>query len=240
MDKEHILSEIKRTTDENGGYPLGRDKFEKETGIKVSDWWGKHWSRWSDAVEEAGYSPNKMQTAYQDDFLIQKIIKLIQEIGHFPTASELRLKAYQDKTYPSHNTFSRFGNRNELRQVVLNYSEIHFMPEEVIDACRKYKYKSIPQQSQKEEEVKSEFGFVYLMKSGKHYKIGRSNCAERREFELRILLPEKIELVHKIKTDDPVGIESYWHNRFKDKHKSGEWFELSISDIKAFKRRKFM
>ena len=78
------------------------------------------------------------------------------------------------------------------------------------------------------------------MKSGRHCKIGRSKSAERRELELGILLPEKAELIHKIKTDDPVGIEKYWHDRFKDKRKGGEWFELSAGDIKNFKRRKFM
>ena len=78
------------------------------------------------------------------------------------------------------------------------------------------------------------------MKSGKHYKLGRSTCAEMRHYQLKILLPEKLELIHKIKTDDPPGIEEYWHNRFKEKRKGGEWFDLSASEVKAFKRRKTM
>ena len=78
------------------------------------------------------------------------------------------------------------------------------------------------------------------MKSGKYYKIGRSSCAEKREYEISLQLPEKATLVHKIKNDDPPGIERYWHERFKDKRKGGEWFDLRPSDIAAFKRRKFM
>ena len=83
-------------------------------------------------------------------------------------------------------------------------------------------------------------GFVYLIKSGKYYKIGRSNNADRRAYELRLQLPEEVKVIHKIKTDDPIGIEEYWHKRFKEKRKGGEWFELTRQDVEIFKRRKFM
>jgi hypothetical protein len=43
MNKQHILTEIKRTAASNGGVPLGVSKFSKETGIKDSDWRGKIW-----------------------------------------------------------------------------------------------------------------------------------------------------------------------------------------------------
>ena len=61
-----------------------------------------------------------------------------------------------------------------------------------------------------------------------------------RERELAIQLPEKTVMVHSIKTDDPAGIEDYWHRRFSERRKNGEWFELSAQDIADFKRRKFM
>ncbi len=241
MDKEHILSEIKRTTEENGGRPLGIARFEKETGIKVWDWRGKYWTRWTDAIAEAGYTnPNEMQSAYSEDFLIEKLIQLIRELGHFPTSTERRLKSHQDKNFPTHNTFSRFGSKADLIEAVLKYCEAHGIDAQVVATCKAAAADSRPQHQESTQLQEIEFGFVYLMKSGRHFKIGRSNCAERREFELRVLLPEKLELVHKIKTDDPSGIEKYWHDRFKDKRKGGEWFDLSPRDVQAFKRRKTM
>jgi hypothetical protein len=35
-------------------------------------------------------------------------------------------------------------------------------------------------------------------------------------------------------------VDTYWHKRFAEKRRGGEWFELSAADVKAFRRRKFM
>ena len=240
MDKQHILNEIRRTAKANDGKPLGQDRFQTETGIRKSDWFGIYWARWGDALQEAGFAPNTMQTAYPDDFLIKKLIYLIRELKHFPVSGELRLKARSDPRFPSHSVFGRLGSKKQLVSKVLDYCKRYESYDDIIDLCTDLQGSDGECEAGIEQMPVPEIGFVYLAKSGRHYKIGKSNSPGRREYELKILLPEKLEVVHKIQTDDPSGIEAYWHERFKTKRKQGEWFELSTEDISAFKRRKFM
>lgn len=101
MNKEYILSEIKRTAAANGGVVLGRSRFSQETGIKESDWSGKIWARWGDAIREAGFEPNQLQTAYGEHVLIEKFIGLARELGRFPVAAEVKMKARSDDGFPS-------------------------------------------------------------------------------------------------------------------------------------------
>lgn len=59
--KEHILSEIRRTALGHAGVPLGVQRFFADTGIKDSDWHGRFWARWGDALKEAAFQPNQFQ-----------------------------------------------------------------------------------------------------------------------------------------------------------------------------------
>jgi hypothetical protein len=168
----------------------------------------------------------------------QKLISLTRELGRLPVKNELRRKRREDRTFPNEKVFSRFagGLGPKLAAKLRSFCEKHSGYDDVLALYPAGQ----PQQSNSEDSKEKEFGFVYLMKSGRFYKIRRSNAAGRREYELAIQLPERPKLVHQIRTDDPVGIEEYWHKRFADQRKNGEWFELNSSDVRTFTRRKFM
>jgi hypothetical protein len=238
MNKQHILDEIRRTATANDGTPLGVARFLQETGIKVTDWAGKFWVRWGDALREAGFEPNQFNAAFDRTMLIEKFVGLMRELGKFPVSRELKLKARTDKDFPSANVFARLGSKQELAREIWEYCKNHPGCQDVLALCEPLATAEHSSESNGQSEV--ELGFVYLMKSGRFFKIGRSNAAGRREYELAIQMPERLSTVHSIRTDDAAGIEAYWHKRFESRRKNGEWFDLTTDDVAAFKRRKFM
>lgn len=236
MTKQHIIDEIRRTA--RDGRALGKERFFAETGIREQDWSGKYWVRWSDAVREAGLEPSVMNPAMADEELLGKLAALVEELGHYPVNAELRLRARTDPAFPSHNTFRKFGGKGQVAARLMAFASASGN-DRLRSICANLAIQEVGDEVQPEtsEDV---FGWVYLLRSGRFYKIGKTNALGRRERELAIQLPERATVVHSIKTDDPFGIEAYWHRRFSDRRKNGEWFELTAADVSAFRRRKFM
>ena len=239
MDKTHILQEIRRTAAENGGKPLGWRRFESETGIKQYEWLGKHWARWGDAIIEAGLKPNQLTSARHNDDLFDTYACLAEKLRRLPTSSDLRLAARSGSSVPSDKTFGRLGTKLQFVGQLLEFCRTRKEHAGVVPLCEEYLSRK-PDLSGDSPSPGEVIGFVYLLKSSRFYKIGRTNDAGRREYELAIQLPERAKRVHVIRTDDPGGIEAYWHKRFESKRRNGEWFELDATDVTAFKRRKFM
>jgi hypothetical protein len=241
LTKEDVLREIRRTASENGGVALGKTAFLAATGIRESDWLGRLWTTWSAAVREAGLEPQRMNPRMSDDAVLEAAVKIVRKYGKFPTAAEIRLETSADSSLPSHNVFRRFGGLDELRARVRAFAVRDGMHD--VLAAVGTAASDLDEGEGGGEEGQSlgiDYGFVYLIKSGRHYKIGKANSVEARHRQLKIQLPQAAELLHRIKTDDPYGIEAYWHRRFDSKRLNGEWFALSAEDVKAFRRRKFM
>lgn len=211
---------------------MGWARFATETGIKPYDL-ERFWARFGDAVEEAGFTPNQLNPAYDEAFLLEKIVGLARRLGRFPTYREFTGARTLDAGFPNKRVFQRFGSKAQLATKVLEFSHGKEGYGDVVALCSAVIAKPRANES---DDGKVGMGEVYLLKSGRYYKIGKTKDTVRRGSEIRIQLPEKVNLIHSIKTDDPSGIESYWHRRFESKRMNGEWFDLTSSDVSAFKR----
>jgi hypothetical protein len=227
------LGEILRLASENRGKPPGGKAFGSATGISAAKWRGVYWARWNDALAEAGFAPNAMKGRLDDAELLLKIATLCRQLGRLPSRSDMRLRRKNDPAFPNHNTIrnhfaTHAGLVGALRKFAVANDYTDLLP-------------MLPDDAKAPEPMRTAAndGSVYLLKSGNHYKVGRSDEIERRVKEVRIALPEPATLVHTIRTDDPPGIEAYGHRRFADRRANGEWFRLTGEDVRAFTRRTF-
>lgn len=230
--RDQILTEIRRLAEANDGQPPGVRAFETATGITEGSWRGLYWARWSDALVEAGYEANRFQGKSEADHIIGSFIEAARHYKRLPTIMEIRMLKRQRPDFPNEKTIhSYFGSKDKLLTNTRAWLKDKSGYDDIVDM--------LGPEGEAENAQQTKEGLVYLIKSGTHYKIGRSDELERRVKEIRLALPEAASLVHSIRTDDPAGIEAYWHRRFASRRANGEWFKLSNADVAAFKKRKF-
>jgi hypothetical protein len=162
--------------------------------------------RWGDAQEEAGFARNRFQEAFERDFLIKKFIDLIRRTKdgdkiRFPVEGEMLAERKRSTDFPHAQAFRRqFGGKSQIAAAILEHCQAR-SGFEVIGACEEVIKRNVPSSTrEKESKDQESLGHVYLIKSGRYYKIGRTNAVGRRYYELAIQLPEKANTIHVIKT----------------------------------------
>lgn len=238
VSKAEIIEKIQEMGLRNNGTPPGKAAFTTATGIRPSAWCGKFWARWTDALRDAGLPRNVTTRRTLTVDICAAIVGVIRDLGHFPTYAELRIRRREDANFPGRAAVARIGGKANLIQCVSDYASSHPGHKDILDVCEnalaKATYLPSPDQLAK-------YNFVYLFRCGQLYKIGRSKQPHLRALQLDAQIPEEpVFVVHTIRTDDPVGIEAYWHGRFKDKRVQGEWFKLTTTDVRIFKSRSRM
>ncbi|HEX5281894.1 MAG TPA: GIY-YIG nuclease family protein [Micropepsaceae bacterium] len=229
--RAHIIGEIRRIAAENGGRPPGIKRFATLTGIGCAQWRGKIWARWSEAVKEAGLTPNLRQEPLEKPELLACMATAIRMLQHIPSEAELELLRRKGHRIPVNQTYVRhFGGKPGLLRHLKQWTAATPGWSDVAALLA-----DVPDEPEPEEPAGAT-GAVYLLKHGQHHKIGCSKQPEHRITELRVMLPPQSHLVHIIKTDDPFGVETYWHRRYAEKRVNGEWFKLTPQDVAAFRR----
>jgi hypothetical protein len=195
---------------------------------------------------EAGFEPLDWTGAIDESKIMDELASLIRKYGRYPTKAEILIEKRGNAQIPVPNVLlRRFGERAKVIQKIRDYCTpkrayadvLAILADEPIDASQVIDSRNSNTGASKLKAA----GYVYLVKSGKLYKIGNSENHWRRKSELHKQTSEGITEVHTISAiDDAPGIERYWHERFKEKRQHGEWFDLSVEDINAFKKRKFM
>jgi hypothetical protein len=245
-EKEFILGEIRRTAAINNNKPLGQTAFLAETCVTEHEWKGVYWARWGDALVEAGFEPLEWNPALDEEEIFKHLASLVRKYQKYPAKAEIQMESRSNKSVPVPTTLRRrLGEKAEIIRKLRDYclSKEEYTDVVAILAKEVASVKPIRNHSEQAASSKNQLptGYVYLVKSGKLYKIGYSENHWRRKSELHKQTAEGITEIHTIAAiDDAPGIEKYWHNRFSEQRQHGEWFNLSAEDISAFKKRKFM
>ncbi len=115
--RDRIIEQLKSIAKTNAGAAPGVRAFERETGIRESDWRGIYWARWSDAVREAGLEPNDYQAKLDPDLMMAKLAAALRHYGRMPTFAEMRLYGQSDPTFPSDRTIAKhFKGMKDMKQ----------------------------------------------------------------------------------------------------------------------------
>lgn len=248
--KEEIIKELQKCAKENGGKTPGEHNFYEYAEIGIYDLHKLGWANWRELVLDAGLIPNKFdKTKYNHEQLCELFIEAIHEKGRWPTRGELEVKHHKDSNFPDAGTFyKKLGLvlTGDLATNLLEYVKDKRKYKDIVSICSSFLESLNRNTTTEDSQLHDHIGYVYLLKSNlgsaAAYKIGKTSDPERRVLELNQPSNEQI-LIWKIKTDDPTGIERYWHDRFQLKrlypHRTkDEWFKLKPSDVKAFKRWK--
>jgi len=237
--KEEILKKIRECAKELGGKTPGESTFYEYAEIGIYDLRKLGWPNYGTLVREAKLTPNKFDnTKYNHKQLCNLFIQTIRENNKWPTRAYLDVKHFNNQDFPDSATLYRnLGRTKDLAQNIIDYIGNKKGYQDIITICSLIQ-KEYKDKGQSHADNLTEKGFVYLGLQAGKYKIGFTKDINRRREDITLLGPAPMVWVHIIETDDMKGVEKYWHNRFSSKQLRGEWYRLSASDVKAFKRWK--
>lgn len=236
MTRAELVGLIQQVAARLGG-DVGQEGFRKETGVSAYEL--KMAGTWNELKREAGLATRDWgQARLPSEAVYEALARIIARDHQWPTELAIIRQRRLDRSVPSKDVIRRVRAEKDFAAKLAAYCDgrPEFSDVPAIALAQSTATSEEPS-GVGDERVR---GYVYMMRYGRRYKIGKTNSPTRRHREVRFELPDPTILVHTIETDDPSGIEKYWHERFAAKRvRDTEFFELDARDVAAFKRRRY-
>lgn len=229
---EQIIVKLQVAVNRNGGQPPSLRSFFQAADLNQRDLIRAGWPTYGALLKSQRFQPAEMKRGYTDDAVFRLLAELAIRLGHFPTQSEREVERHRNPAFPSSEAYIRRGRGATLEHALRAWCEsTNSFPD------------LVPKLKQGADAAKVSKpivkGYVYMLRdgsSGRRVKIGKESVEGARQTAAATWL-ENPKAIHRVATDDPDGVERYWHEHFKraGKHVVRELFDLLPSDIAAFK-----
>lgn len=230
MTREQILDAYKAFAARTKGAPPGKRQFLKAyPELNDHVFRSGFWRSWKAFQLDAGIAPNAKVQRLPDRPILEGLARLTRKLGRVPTTDDIAFARKSDNTIPSEATVRKRAPTDAARAALLQ--EFCASSAEWADVLGLIK----PALQVAAARPNTQHAVVYLMQHGKRFKVGKSVDLDERLRNAKTWITDARYLWY-IETDDPFGVEKYWHGRFKAKSLGGEWFRLSNDDVAAFKK----
>ncbi len=114
-------------------------------------------------------------------------------MSRLPLQGEIIRESKTNLSFPSEKTYRRFAGKGRLLKALAVYCRASAGFEEVLALCESRRERPAP--ADETTILKPEIGYVYLVRHGarREFKVGRTNNPIRREGEIGVELPQKLE-----------------------------------------------
>jgi hypothetical protein len=237
--RARIIGEIRRLAAETGGQAPGQRRFAQVTGISARRWCGVLWARWNEAVAESACVPNAPDQRLPEAEVLARLAAAVRRLGRMPTEAELRLLHRRGESAIGPRRLAKsFPAR--AAQVAALRAWVAGQPDYAdVAALLPAGAAAPPAAARPPAPPLPPSGMVYLIAWRDLHRLASAPHYARRETAAELYPADGPQVEHVIETDDPVGIEAYWRQRFAARRVDSEWHRLMPADLAAFRRRGF-
>lgn len=184
MNRDQFIQRIRELAAERGDH-IGFRECLKEVGLSEGWLRGQPWfNGWNKLLTDLGLQTRRFEPPQRNAAdSVATLVDLVRRLGRWPTEDELRRERASNKAIASTAYIRKLRRSGELAALLAPYAEAdptnQTLRTLIADASR-------PEESEIVTSSKDRVqGYVYMLRSGRKYKIGKSTDPSRRFREIR-------------------------------------------------------